>query len=283
MQSTCEHCGKSFSHAKAKRGRFCSRACKSNHGKQEKQCPTCGKTFKTFRSEPNARTYCSATCYPPRVEKIHKTCEGCGKDFLVYPSQNMRKFCSEQCRASIKSVIKNCEHCGKEFHSFTKAGRKHCSRECLTAAKRVYTTCPVCGKEFWYHRTWPRVHCSQKCSNSVNAIKNLGAYVAYGKDHPFWEGGSIDYRGPSWPKQRDLVRNRDKHKCQHCGITEKKLGHALHVHHIKPFRTFGYVYGENDNDILANDLCNLVSLCPSCHKRAEFGRIPIQPTLLSVP
>lgn len=283
MQSTCVQCRKVFDHNHGQVARFCSNECRNNHGRQQKVCPTCGETFTTFKSEPNARTYCSTACRPPKTEKITKICEGCGKDFLIYPSLNAQKFCSRKCRATVKSIIKKCEHCEKEFHSFVKANRHHCSIECQKAACRIYTTCPVCDKEFWYLRSWPRIHCSRKCSNSVNGIANLGAYVAYGEDHPFWEGGGIDYRGPSWPKQRDLARKRDKHKCQHCGITEKKLGHAIHVHHIKPFRTFGYIYGENDNDTLANDLRNLISLCPSCHKRAEYNLIPIQPYLLAFP
>jgi DEAD/DEAH box helicase domain-containing protein len=44
------------------------------------------------------------------------------------------------------------------------------------------------------------------------------------------------------------------------------------VHHIRPFREFGFIAGENRNDRLANDLDNLMTLCPSCHQRAESAR-----------
>jgi DEAD/DEAH box helicase domain-containing protein len=44
------------------------------------------------------------------------------------------------------------------------------------------------------------------------------------------------------------------------------------VHHVRGFREFGYIPGENRHDRLANDLENLITLCPSCHQRAESAR-----------
>jgi DEAD/DEAH box helicase domain-containing protein len=44
------------------------------------------------------------------------------------------------------------------------------------------------------------------------------------------------------------------------------------MHHIRPFREFGYVPGQNDHYRQANRLENLVTLCPSCHRRAEAGQ-----------
>ena len=41
------------------------------------------------------------------------------------------------------------------------------------------------------------------------------------------------------------------------------------MHHIQPFRTFGYLAGVNDSYLRANDLSNLVTLCPACHRQAE--------------
>jgi DEAD/DEAH box helicase domain-containing protein len=45
----------------------------------------------------------------------------------------------------------------------------------------------------------------------------------------------------------------------------------LHVHHRRPFRDFGYEPGLNDLYLQANQLENLITLCPSCHRRAEQG------------
>ena len=59
-----------------------------------------------------------------------------------------------------------------------------------------------------------------------------------------------------------------KRKCCSYGISnkahKKKYKSSLEVHHIKPFRFF-----ENDY-MAANDLENLITLCISCHKKAEY-------------
>jgi hypothetical protein len=65
-------------------------------------------------------------------------------------------------------------------------------------------------------------------------------------------------------------RRRDHYTCQGCGKTEVELGRVLDVHHIRPFREFGYIRHQNDRYLLANDLSNLVSLCVSCHKTMEW-------------
>jgi len=76
-----------------------------------------------------------------------------------------------------------------------------------------------------------------------------------------------DY-GPNWASQRRAARERDGHKCVICGTPETP-GHEHHVHHRKPFRTFGYVRGENDHYLRANELDNLMTVCPSCHVKIE--------------
>lgn len=76
-----------------------------------------------------------------------------------------------------------------------------------------------------------------------------------------------DY-GPNWQTQRRLALDRDGSRCRTCGAS----GEVLHVHHIRPFREYGYVRSENENYRLANQLENLITLCPSCHRRAEAGQ-----------
>jgi DEAD/DEAH box helicase domain-containing protein len=80
----------------------------------------------------------------------------------------------------------------------------------------------------------------------------------------------IDY-GPSWAAAKRAARARDDHRCRQCGAPEKS-GRAHDVHHLKPFREFGYIPGENRHDQVANALDNLITLCPSCHQRAESAR-----------
>ena len=79
-----------------------------------------------------------------------------------------------------------------------------------------------------------------------------------------------DY-GPNWGAQREAARRRDGYRCQQCGAPEQK-GRQHDVHHIRPFRAFGYVPGENDAYLQANALDNLVTLCPRCHHRVEAGQ-----------
>jgi 5-methylcytosine-specific restriction endonuclease McrA len=54
-----------------------------------------------------------------------------------------------------------------------------------------------------------------------------------------------------WPELRQLVLDRDKHRCGNCGST-----HELHVHHIVPLSLGG-----------TNEMGNLRTLCRSCHER----------------
>jgi DEAD/DEAH box helicase domain-containing protein len=79
-----------------------------------------------------------------------------------------------------------------------------------------------------------------------------------------------DY-GPSWKRARKKALERDDRTCRQCGAVEKE-GRSHDVHHLRPFREFGYVPGENRNDQLANDIDNLITLCPTCHHRAEAAR-----------
>lgn len=74
-----------------------------------------------------------------------------------------------------------------------------------------------------------------------------------------WSSDPNQY-GPNWIKQRERTRTRDNFKCQVCGREEGDRQH--HVHHKTPFRQF-------DSYLIANQLDNLVTLCPACHRRVE--------------
>ncbi len=76
-----------------------------------------------------------------------------------------------------------------------------------------------------------------------------------------------DY-GPNWQRQRDAARARDHYRCTVCGAPEQP-DRQHDVHHKKPFRDFGYIRGENERYLQANDLSNLVTVCPNCHKAIE--------------
>lgn len=91
-------------------------------------------------------------------------------------------------------------------------------------------------------------------------------YAGSGEDHPSWKGGYKPYYGPSWLPARRAARERDEYKCQRCGMADQehieRFGQELHVHHIRPLRTFEKHAG-------ANDLDNLITLCRDCHDKLE--------------
>ncbi len=79
------------------------------------------------------------------------------------------------------------------------------------------------------------------------------------REQGLWTNDANDY-GPSWARQRERALARDGHRCQICGQPES--GRSHHVHHKIPFRTFA-------SPDQANQLDNLVTLCPNCHRLAE--------------
>jgi len=93
----------------------------------------------------------------------------------------------------------------------------------------------------------------------------------------WWEGDVMASRGPSWGEMRDRARERDGYRCAWCGAPER-AGRQHDVHHLVPFRQADWIPGANDNHVHANRLENLVTLCPSCHRRAEQS-VAMQSTL----
>ncbi len=85
-----------------------------------------------------------------------------------------------------------------------------------------------------------------------------------------WSSDPNDY-GPDWPKIRDRVRARDGYRCQMCGAPENGRQHD--VHHKVPFRNFVRDSQSRENYLAAlqqaHRLDNLITLCPSCHRKAE--------------
>ena len=74
-----------------------------------------------------------------------------------------------------------------------------------------------------------------------------------------WTNDPNDY-GPDWPRIRLAVRTRDEFRCQVCGMPESGREHD--VHHKIPFKAF-------TSAPEANRLDNLITLCSSCHRKAE--------------
>ena len=238
-------------------------------------CEVCGNPLKSGKS------FCSPKCRGlfRKQSRVNCVCAQCGKEFWKYPSEIKRgggSYCSNQCTgiARTTKVECFCERCGKSFFvkpAHLKAGKgKFCGNECAGLAKRnrVDRICLQCGTQFKIDPS--RVErgggkfCSPKCSTTYHRGKNNSA----------WRGGNkVKNRGVNWSTQRKLAYARDKGECQYCGKKPQKGKNKFQVHHIKPFRDF------NGDYLSANLLTNLITLCPSCHKFAENGKIIIQPYL----
>lgn len=80
-------------------------------------------------------------------------------------------------------------------------------------------------------------------------------------------------RGPNWSEMRRRARERDGFRCRVCGAPER-ADREHDVHHLRPFRAFGYRPGENDHYLEANQLGNLITLCRGCHWRADGSQAP---------
>lgn len=257
-------------------------------------CCTCGKTFERAPHyiKKHGHPFCSRACAGINLRRrVALTCVACGRSYECPKSKaSTSRYCSPECRATKRKEVTEltCPICQKMFSRDTSAIRAHrkkgqaveyCSQKCVSESRknRVKSHCETCGKqtERVSSNSRPISFCSRKCQDIWQA-KHFA-----GENHPLWLGGWQSYYGPNWESQRRLARTRDGNKCQHCGKSEKKNGRRLDVHHLRPFREFGYIAGENDFHLQANHLSNLITLCQMCHKKAEFGKIALQPVLLS--
>ena len=236
--------------------------------------------------------------------KIKRICKQCGKEFEVLPyivKRGKGLFCSYKCHGlwqlgnRIRCI---CGECGKVFYRpfsvIKKGGGKFCSKECYLnfyTKDNFRTNCFICGKEIvlppYRWKEGRKYFCSYKCRKTSQIIKcdwcqkGIKRKPAEIKEHNFcsrncmglwqskykrgensntWLGGWQYYYGANWKEQKNKARERDNFTCQRCRKTEKELSRSLDVHHKIPFRLFGL-----SNYKKANDLNNLISLCPICH------------------
>lgn len=79
-----------------------------------------------------------------------------------------------------------------------------------------------------------------------------------------------------WRSVRWMVRHRDNHRCQVCGIHRNTLGRQMSVHHITPRNLFKSGTADPKLDIMHHP-SNLVSLCQSCHRSLEGNFVESDP------
>lgn len=279
----CEHCGESFkrpSWQMTGEHQYCSSDCyhASKQNKMQVECAHCGSHFYRRRDREHSRYFCSRTCqHAASKTRVSVPCTQCGKLVERKPSQIKKVknvFCSRKCQGAQQrnQVTDSCAHCGKEITRPAcqmQHDRHFCSMECRSAVADIYAVveCQNCGQQFESFEPPSRRNkfCSPECRGEHRS-KSLS-----GENSAMWAGGWKSYYGPDWNRQSRKARQRDNHTCQICGLVESENYRALDVHHIKPFSTFGYAAGENDNHKQANHIDNLVTLCPACHGAVEHG------------
>lgn len=82
-----------------------------------------------------------------------------------------------------------------------------------------------------------------------------------GENHWNWQGGSsFEPYGLEFNEDlKEVIRNRDRRKCQICSKIELEEGKRLSIHHI-------------DYNKQNNNPNNLITLCNSCHLKTNFNR-----------
>ncbi len=232
-------------------------------------------------------------------------CSNCGSEFTVTPSRYKRNtsgnfYCSNKCQSNgmvrdehprwNDSLKFSCKYCGKEFRGKKGNPNTYCSQTCAGKDKPL--------KDRVDDEVWERIkeEQSERFSGENNPMKNEetkgevikkmtqtrkeqgspwnkgennGMYGKTGRDNPAWRGGGEDYYGESWVELRRNARKRDNYECQNCGKREESIDRELDVHHIKPRRKF-------DNVENANYMENVITLCMSCHRMAEFGDLEVE-------
>lgn len=171
-----------------------------------KICPHCGIEFRQYNS---LTRHCSRACAStavavPRRAARARTCPVCSESFVPFPSQPLRKYCSQACyflhvgkRPAILTAT--CDQCGSTF------------KRTAGALKRVNHT-----------------FCSSECSSGFFS----------GPANAAFRGGHAAHRGKGWAALARSIRERDGHRCRRCGKTATENGQALSVDHITPWRTF---------------------------------------------
>ena len=158
----------------------------------------------------------------------------------VLPKMAFKLGCIPWNKGNKISYKHNCKKCNKIFHNGKKVSI-FCSHSCARVGKKM----------------------TQENKDSISK-KNIGKNNGmYRKTSWNYIDGRSKFLGPDrygddWNKIRLTVYKRDDYKCQECGITMSETKKAHHVHHIKPFLDSG-----------DNSLKNLITLCPSCHRKIE--------------
>ena len=254
------------------------------------QCPSCGDSFETRRGLGVHHSQSHGETLPNR------TCDYCNTEFhSVYE----KRYCSEACLDASDSFegenhpnwnggkeTTECEICSVEFEHYPSEKEGLYCSTCVENENWRYRpnisgedhprwadgkqelNCVECGTTVVRHQsqiTSEHVFCSDECQYEWLSETFTG------EGHPNWKGGVNPSYGRGWRRIRERALKRDGHQCVICETTATELGRNPDVHHIVPVRAFVETPVTAEFD--AHYLQNVVSLCQSCHRTAEFGGI----------
>lgn len=106
------------------------------------------------------------------------------------------------------------------------------------------------------HPLWGKHHSVETIAKMSG--ENSPAY----RDGSCCNGSSPNYHANFTFNFRELIRDRDNHRCQLCYKLEEQNGRFLSIHHI--------FYDEETND--CSNFDDFVSLCNECHGKTNYNR-----------
>lgn len=261
------------------------------------ECDWCQEEYETYEYKITNNNFCSKQCYLDfqKKDNVELTCSWCGSTKTVpqsHPSARnssndeyeiMNNFCDKECESNFKSthwtgedhpnwnggnVESICEECGDVYTVKPSEldETRFCSQGCLAEHQSVDLidlNCDMCGDHIErkpHQIRGDSTFCSDKCFSGWLSDEQSGS------GNPQWKGGSPDYYGENWPKERRRALNRDEYSCQVCEMARNEhyaqFETDLHVHHKLPIRTFNEPEDANYPE-------NLVTVCQTHHNEIE--------------
>jgi len=172
---------------------------------------------------------------------------------------------SEEWKKKIGEASKNRKYSKKTRKKISEAlkGKKHSEERKRNVSKALK------GKKAWNKglKLGPNPEHSKRMKGRKlsketkrRMSKSQKKRVLEGKNH-LWRGGiSFEPYGLEFNEDlKEVIRNRDRRKCQVCEKTELENKQKLDAHHI-------------DYDKKNNNPNNLISLCHNCHSKTNFNR-----------
>ncbi len=220
-------------------------------------------------------------------DQLNAICAFCGKDIKVHRWRLERfgehnVFCSrlhqkaQQSRKALRTF--SCEYCETTFQiQGSRKQGKHifCSLSCAAKFNQPNPSKPKISVQCdWCHREYEIYPSKHKINRHFYCSLACRAKYIMGTNNPAFRSGwgrKREYAN-NWKSQRQATIKRDNGCCQVCHKIPKKQRY-LHVHHIVP----AYIF--NGDWVSANNLTNLISLCGTCHKKAERNLIAFQPKI----